>query len=133
MTKIEFEVGKEDKSNELRPNVGKMANNAEWEGSADNVVFTVGGESGYRGIGAISVTYSAGQTIITSYSAFLTSCGKQDEPGDEPGDKPGDEPGDQAIDEYTITPDVHKVLIDGRMYILVGETLYNVMGQKVND
>lgn len=137
MTKIEFEVGKEDKSNELRPNVGKMANNAVWEGSADNVVFTVGGESGYRGIGAISVTYSEGQTIITSYSAFLTSCGKQDEPGDEPGDKsgdePGDEPGDQAINEYTITPDVHKVLIDGRMYILVGETLYNVMGQKVND
>lgn len=49
------------------------------------------------------------------------------------GGEPGDEPGDQAIDEYTITPDVHKVLIDGRMYILVGETLYNVMGQKVND
>ncbi len=72
MTKIVFTAGKEDKGNALTPNTGSMSG-ATWTGNASSVKFTVGGDSGYRGIGAITVTYND-NTTITTYSDYLTSC-----------------------------------------------------------
>ena len=52
-----------------------------------------------------------------SYSRYITTCQSTIE----------------LVEPVNSAQTAHKVLIGGQMYILVGETIYNVMGQKVND
>lgn len=112
MSRIEFTSGSNDKGNALTPNTGTMASGNVWTGDASSVTFTVGGNNGYRGIGAISVTYED-NTVITTYSDYLTHCGAT------------------GIENQPSGTSNRKLLIDGRLYILVGETLYDITGQRV--
>ena len=112
MTKIEFTAGTNDKGNALRPNTGTMSGSV-WTGNASSVVFTVDGDSGYRGISAIKVTYED-NTVVTSFSDFITSCS-----------------GHTAIENERISVPTHKILRDGRLLIIIGDQIYNVMGQRI--
>ena len=116
MTKIEFVAGTNDKGNELTPSTGKMSNSSTWTGEASSVTFTVGGDSGYRGIIAIRVTYND-NTTITTYNAFRTSCIDGEHTA--------------ATVEHSDMPTARKVLIGGQLYIVVGDATYSVTGQKV--
>lgn len=111
MSKIEFTAGANDKGNALKPNSGTMSG-AVWTGNASSVVFTVDGDSGYRGISAIKVTYED-NTVVTIYSDYLTSCITTD------------------IEQTTVVPAARKVMIDGRIYIQLGDQLYTITGQKM--
>lgn len=111
MTKIEFTAGANDKGNALKPNTGTMSG-AVWTGNASSVVFTVDGDSGYRGISAIKVTYED-NTVVTIYSDYLTSCITTD------------------IEQTTVVSAARKVMIDGRIYIQLGDQLYTITGQKM--
>ncbi len=62
--------GSDDKNNEISANTGTYETNGTWTGSADKIVFTVGGSSGHRRIAAVTVTYASGvpappDTVIT--------------------------------------------------------------------
>ena len=70
MTNIVFTFGLDDGSNAITSDVGTFTTNT-WEGSAEEVVFTIGGTSGNRRIAGISVTIG-GST--TTYSNFSLSC-----------------------------------------------------------
>ena len=61
ITKIEITFGSSDGSNAITTDVGNY-NNGTWTGSANSVVFTVGGSSGHRRLAAITVTYEDGGT-----------------------------------------------------------------------
>lgn len=111
MSKIEFTAGTNDKGNALKPNTGTMSG-AVWTGDASSVVFTVDGDSGYRGISAIKVTYED-NTVVAIYSDYLTSCITTD------------------IEQTTVVPAARKVMIDGRIYIQLGDQLYTITGQKM--
>lgn len=111
MSKIEFTAGANDKGNALKPNTGTMSG-AVWTGNASSVVFTVDGDSGYRGISAIKVTYED-NTVVAIYSDYLTSCITTD------------------IEQTTVVPAARKVMIDGRIYIQLGDQLYSITGQKM--
>lgn len=111
MSKIEFTAGTNDKGNALKPNTGTMSG-AVWMGDASSVVFTVDGDSGYRGISAIKVTYED-NTVVAIYSDYLTSCITTD------------------IEQTTVVPVARKVMIDGRIYIQLGDQLYTITGQKM--
>lgn len=111
MSKIEFTAGTNDKGNALKPNSGTMSG-AVWTGNASSVVFTVDGDSGYRGISAIKVTYED-NTVVAIYSDYLTSCITTD------------------IEQTTVVPAARKVMIDGRIYIQLGDQLYTITGQKM--
>ena len=111
MSKIEFTAGTNDKGNALKPNTGTMSG-AVWMGDASSVVFTVDGDSGYRGISAIKVTYED-NTVVAIYSDYLTSCITTD------------------IEQTTVVPAARKVMIDGRIYIQLGDQLYTITGQKM--
>ena len=112
MTRIEFAAGANDKGNALRPNTGTMSGSV-WTGNASSVVFTVDGDSGYRGISAIKVTYED-NTVVTSFSDYITSC--RDHTG---------------IENDCISIPTHKILRNGQLLIVIGDQIYNVMGQKV--
>lgn len=115
MTQIVFTAGKEDKGNPLTVSVGSMSG-ATWTGNASSVKFTVGGDSGYRGIGAIAVTY-IDNTVVTTYSDYLTSC----------------DGSSTSIEQLTNEKSqIKKCLINGRLYIMVGDTIYTITGQKIN-
>ena len=111
MSKIEFTAGTNDKGNALKPNTGTMSG-AVWTGNASSVVFTVDGDSGYRGISAIKVTYED-NTVVAIYSDYLTSCITTE------------------IEQTTVVPAARKVMIDGRIYIQLGDQLYSITGQKM--
>ena len=115
MTQIVFTAGKEDNGNPLTASVGTM-NGATWTGNASSVKFTVGGDSKYRGIGAIAVTY-IDNTVVTTYSDYLTSC----------------DGSSTDINQMTNhKSQIKKCLINGRLYIMVGDTIYTITGQKIN-
>ena len=61
ITEISFTFGSGDNTNEITADTGDYANGT-WTGSADEVVFTVGGTSKHRRFASISVTYSASGT-----------------------------------------------------------------------
>ena len=71
MTEIVFTFGSSDGSNAITSNVGTFETNT-WEGSANEVVFTIGGTSGNRRIAKIDVVIGSGST--TTYSNFSLSC-----------------------------------------------------------
>lgn len=115
MTQIVFTAGKEDNGNPLTASVGTM-NGATWTGNASSVKFTVGGDSKYRGIGAIAVTY-IDNTVVTTYSDYLTSC----------------DGSSTDINQMTNhKSQIKKCLINGRLYIMVGDAIYTITGQKIN-
>lgn len=112
MVQILFDFATGDGSNSITPNVGTFNTNA-WIGNADEVVFTIGGTSGHRRIQKMTVSRNdiGGGEI---YSKYLTNCG-------DPSDT-------ENLKFETIN---HKLIIDGHMYIMVGDQLYNLQGQRV--
>ena len=113
MSKIEFGVGANDKGNALIPNVGTMTTAALWEGNASSVTFTIEGDSKYRGISYIQVTYEDNTTVYV-YTDYLTSC--------------------TGTDVETITDNrspltIKKFIQDGQLYILVNGQIYTITGQ----
>ena len=113
MTKIVFTAGKEDKGNAFTPNTGTI-NGSTWTGNASSVKFTVGGDNGYRGIGAIAVTYND-NTVFTTYSDYLTSC----------------DGSTTGIDNPKSNIEYHKILRNGQILILRDGHIYNLMGQQI--
>ena len=113
MSRIEFTAGTNDKGNALQPNSGSMSGDLVWTGNASTVVFTIGGDSGYRGLSAIKVTYED-NTIVAVYSDYLISCSTT------------------AVGQTEIAPAATKILRNGQIYILIGEQMYNLTGQKVH-
>jgi hypothetical protein len=111
MSRVEFMPGPQDNSNPITANVGTM-NDLVWTGSTSNIIFTIGGDSKSRGFSAIKVTYDDNTTVFT-YSDYLTHCGAA------------------GIENQPSGTSNRKLLIDGRLYILVGETLYDITGQRV--
>ena len=114
MTKIVLTYGASDKSNAITASVGSFDTDT-WTGSADEVVFTVGGTSGHRKIATATVTLN-GSGTVTTYSRFITSC--------------------QTATQLEMVPEqkalpARKVLIGGHIFILVGDRLFTPAGQRV--
>lgn len=114
MSMIEFTPGNNDKGNALTPSTGSMTNDNKWTGNASSVTFTVGGTKGYKGIGAITVTYED-NTVLTVYSDYLTNCGTTTD----------------FSNNVVEMPTARKVLHDGQLYIQIGDQLFNLQGQCV--
>lgn len=68
ITKIELTFSSGEGSNAITTDV-ETYNNGTWEGSANEVKFTIGGTSGHRRIASVKVTYTAGDTDTPSISA----------------------------------------------------------------
>ena len=113
MSRIEFTAGTNDKGNQLTPNTGTMSSGNIWTGNASSVTFTVGGDKGYRGIGAITVTYED-NTVVYHFSAYANTCDDS-----------------QALENNNVPNTNRKVLINNQLYILVGEHIYSITGQKI--
>jgi len=114
MSRIEFTPGANDKGSSLTPNTGTMTNGNTWEGNASSVTFKVGEDGKYRGIGAITVTYEDNTTVY-QYSAYATTCDDT-----------------QALENTKSQIQSRKVLINNQLYILVGEHMYSITGQKIH-
>lgn len=113
MSRIEFTAGANDKGNQLTPNTGTMSSGNIWTGNTSSVTFTVGGDKGYRGIGAITVTYED-NTVVYHFSAYANTCDDS-----------------QALENNNVPNTNRKVLINNQLYILVGEHIYSITGQKI--
>ena len=114
MTKIYLTFGSGDNNNAITVNKGTL-NGSTWTGNADEVTFSVGGSSGHRRIAAVAVTmYGSGEE--TTYSDYLTSCNETQ----------------TLIHHQASKSQNQKLLIDGRLYIRVGDHTYTVIGQKIN-
>lgn len=116
ITKVEFVPGRNDKKNQLKPNIGSMdGTGLIWTGSAANIVFTVQGDSGYRGLSAIKVTYDDNTTVFV-YSDYLTQCGTQDV---------------EAVNGERLTEKGEKLIINDQLYLRYQGAMYNVQGVKI--
>lgn len=116
ITGIDFTFGSSDGSNGITANTGTFVSSS-WTGLADQVIFTIGGSSGNRRISAMTVTMN-GSTMEEVYSRYITTC--------------------QGTTELIITPAneqqqtaARKLIIGGRIYILIGDQLYNIQGQRI--
>ena len=113
LQEIQFEfstVGK-DHTNEITANVGAFSTDT-WTGLSNKVIFTIGGTSKFRAIAAITVT-SQEQATDYQYSYFITQCSSTTD-----------------IEEQAIsTQQYQKFLINGHLFIRIGEHLYNSNGQ----
>ena len=112
LTSIELSFGSGDGSNPITTNVPTFETDT-WTGSADEVVFTIGGSSGHRKISGMKVTLN-GQSAVTTYDRYITSC--------------------QTTEEFeNVVSDAlaRKILIGGHMCIQVGEALYDITGQRI--
>ena len=112
ITKIVLTFGSGDSNNAITVSTGNLTGST-WTGSADEVVFSVGGSSGHRRIAQLDVTMN-GSGAQTIYSAFLTSCD-----------------GTEDIENQESIIENRKLLINGHMYIQVGEQIYTITGQKM--
>ncbi len=113
ITQILFEFASGEGSNAIVPNVGSFSEDT-WTGNADLVQFTIGGSSGHRRIHKMTVSRNAvGSGEI--YSRYITSC----------------QSGDEVELIKTEDAVVKKMLIGGHIYILMGNELYNLQGQRV--
>ena len=89
-----------------------------------SIVFTVDGESGYRGFSSITVTYMVeadDDDDEVYYDKYLTACGDIPEP-------------EEALEPLTANPSpltVKKILIDGHLYIVIDNVVYNITGQRI--
>lgn len=66
---IGFTFGSGDKTNEITADVGTY-DSGNWAGSAEKVVFTIGGTSGHRRFQEVSVTYELGDVDTSKVSSF---------------------------------------------------------------
>lgn len=111
ISKVVFTYGGNDNTNPISVNTGTF-NNDIWTGSTNSLTFSIGGDSKFRSFSAMQVTYDDNTTVFT-YSDYLTHCGAA------------------GIENQPSGTSNRKLLIDGRLYILVGETLYDITGQRV--
>ena len=119
INKVEFVPGSNDKGNMLKPNSGKMDDTGlVWTGSSSNLVFTVDGDSGYRGLSAIKVTYDDNTTVFI-YSDYLTNCDNMTEI-------------ENVVNEQPAAYRAKKVLRNGQIVIEREGHVYNMMGQEIN-
>ena len=111
ITKVEFSFGTEDHtSNTITANTGQLNGNV-WTGSTTNLIFTIGGDSKFRGIASLTITY-VDQVTVTVFSDYTTSCGTQ-----------------TALPEVrSKSASVRKILIDGQLYIERENKIYNILG-----
>lgn len=116
ITGIDFTFGSNDGSNGITANTGTFVSPS-WTGLADQVIFTIDGSSGNRRISAMTVTMN-GSIMEEVYSRYITTC--------------------QGTTELIITPAneqqqtaARKLIIGGRIYILIGDQLYNIQGQRI--
>lgn len=79
------------------------------------LTFTCSNAASQKGIGLASVKVNATGAGVT-YSNYLTSCGGGDH---------------TAIENEQISVPTHKILRDGRLLIVIGDQIYNVMGQRI--
>ena len=100
----------------MRPSVGTMIDNVTWQGNTNRVTFTVGGDSGYRGIGGITVTY-IDQTQMSVLSDYMTSCGGTTEVE-----------GVQHTEDE-IQTEARKFIKDGKLYIEANGIVYDIFGR----
>ena len=114
MTKIELTFGSGDGTNPITVNTGTL-NGSTWTGNADEVTFTVGGSSSNRRFAEVKVTMN-GSGLTTTYSDYLTSCNETQ----------------TLVHHQASKSQNQKLLIDGRLYIRVGDHTYTVTGQKIN-
>ena len=112
ITQIDFTFGSSDNTNAITVNTGTFVSPT-WTGEADEVVFTVEGSSKHRRFASAQVTMN-GSGATATYSAYLTNCGDT-----------------TAIENHKFETINHKLIIDGHMYIMVGEQLFNLQGQRV--
>ena len=112
ITQIVFGFGTSDGSNTITPNVGTFSVDT-WTGNADQVQFTIGGSSGNRRIHAMTVTRNdiGGGEI---YSAYLTNCSDTTD-----------------IENQKTRTENRKLIINGQLYLQVGDQLFNMQGQRV--
>ncbi len=108
LTSIVFTFGSGDGSNMITANTGSFSSNT-WTGSADKVVFTIGGTSGNRRIAGMKVGYN-GQGLQVVTDRYITDCS-----------------GTTAIINPTITP-ARKILRDGQLIIIYQGREYNILG-----
>ena len=78
------------------------------------ITFTCSNAGSGKGIGFESVTINATGTGV-SYSNYLTSC----------------DGASTGIENEQISIPTHKILRDGQLLIVIGDQIYNVMGQKI--
>ena len=114
MTKIELTFGSGDGTNPITVNTGTL-NGSTWTGNADEVTFTVGGSSSNRRFAEVAVTVN-GSGLTTTYSDYLTSCNETQ----------------TLVHHQASKIQNQKLLINGRLYIRVGDHTYTVTGQKIN-
>lgn len=101
-------------NNSMTVNTGTWNQSAGlWTGSANTVVFTVGGSSGHTKLNTIRVTTGGG----VAYSSFLTKLNCLG--------------GTSAVEPTTQRPDAaEKVLIDGKLYIIRNNITYDIYGRR---
>lgn len=112
ITQIDLYFATGDKTNAITANVGSYTEPT-WTGKANEVIFTVGGTSGHRRFATVKVTTN-GTGEKVSYTRYITSC--------------------QTATEVETTQEkqvAKKVLIGGEIYILVGEQLFTITGQRI--
>ena len=115
ISKIVFAFGSNDHSNTISVNTGSFGTDT-WTGNADEVVFTIGGTSSFRAVTSMTVVSADSQTQSV-YSDYIVSCDGTTDIQVVVGDPIGDK--------------AEKLIIDGRLYIKVGEAWYDAMGRKV--
>ena len=113
MTQIDLTFGTDDKSNAISTDVGDFTSPT-WTGTADQVIFTIGGANGHRRIASVAVTCS-GEGVV--YSRYLTNC--------------EDEIPTKAVKPATEEPYATKILINGQLFILLNGKIYTLTGQNV--
>ena len=114
ITQIVFTFGSGDNSNAITADKGTF-NGTTWTGSADQVVFTIDGSSEHRRIAGLAVTLN-GQTTVTTFSRFITTCQTATD-----------------IDQEIVNRQSsnRKVLKDGQLVILKNGAMYTILGQRI--
>ena len=112
ITQIDFTFGASDKNNEIKANVGSFTSPT-WTGEADEVIFTIDGTSGHRKIASVNVSMSGSGSSV-SYNRFITNYQETTE-----------------VEMLDVDASARKILVGGQIYILLGEQLFNIQGQRV--
>jgi len=113
ISRIDITFGSGESTNVITAQPGTL-NGSTWTGSADQVLFSVGGSSGNRRIAQLDVTMN-GSGETTTYSAYLSSCS-----------------GATDIEQNDQLSTVRRKFIrSGQLLIQLGEQIYTSTGQKV--
>ncbi len=112
ITSITFTFGSGDGSNEITADKGTFETPT-WTGNADEIVFTIGGNSGHRKIAGMKVVYNGEQIQVTT-SRYLTSCDATED-----------------LENEQISVPNRKIMRDGQLLIIVGDQIYNILGIKL--